>query len=163
MSYGHVYVARVAFGAKDAQTVRAFVEAEAHPGPSLIIAYSHCIAHGFDLSLGANQQKLAVQSGAWPLFRFDPKRAARGEPPLLLDSPHPTKRLTEYLQNETRFRMVEKLDKKRYQRLIEAAERYAREHINTYEQLAKLIVPPGTNPSELVQEDPTSHSKETVN
>src|SRR4029079_12295101 len=71
MSYGHVYVASVAFGAKDAQTVRAFAEAEAYPGPSLIIAYSHCIAHGYDLAHGAEQQKLAVDSGVWPLFRFD--------------------------------------------------------------------------------------------
>ncbi len=147
MSYGHVYVARVAFGAKDAQTVRAFIEAEAHPGPSLLIAYSPCIAHGYDLSQGAAQQKLAVQSGAWPLFRFDPHRAARGEPPLLLDSPHPTKRLREYMQNETRFRMVEKRDPKRYQQLLEAAERYAVQHTNVYEQLAKLIVPPGTEAS----------------
>ncbi len=147
MSYGHVYVARVAFGAKDAQTVRALVEAEAHPGPSLVIAYSPCIAHGYDLSQGAQQQKLAVQSGAWPLFRFDPHRAVRGEPPLLLDSAHPTKRLREYMQNETRFRMVEKRDPKRYQHLLEAAERYAAQHTSIYEQLARLIVPPGMEAS----------------
>ena len=76
MAYGHVYVARVAFGAKDAQTVKAFIEAEAYPGTSLIIAYSHCIAHGYDLASGLEQQKLAVDSGHWPLFRFDPRRAA---------------------------------------------------------------------------------------
>lgn len=145
MSYGHVYVARVAFGAKDAQTVRAFVEAEAHPGPSLIIAYSPCIAHGYDLRHGATQQQLAVQSGAWPLFRFDPHRATRGEPPLMLDSTHPTKRLREYMQNEMRFRMIEKRDPKRYQELIEAAERYASQHTSIYEQLARVIVPPGVD------------------
>ena len=82
MSYGHVYVARVAFGAKDHQTVKAFQEAEAYPGPSLVIAYSHCIAHGYDMAFGAEQQKLAVDSGVWPLYRFDPRRIAAGEPPL---------------------------------------------------------------------------------
>ncbi len=83
--YGHVYVARVAFGAKMTQTVQAFLEAEAYAGPSLIIAYSHCIAHGYDMAHGAAQQKLAVDSGVWPLYRFDPRRVAAGEPPLHLD------------------------------------------------------------------------------
>ena len=86
MSYGHVYVASIAFGAKDAQTVKALLEAEAYPGPSLIIAYSHCIAHGYDMAFGAEQQKLAVDSGVWPLYRFDPRRIAAGQPPLQLDS-----------------------------------------------------------------------------
>ncbi len=86
MSYGNVYVARVAFGAKDAQTVKAFLEAEAYPGPSLIIAYSHCIAHGYDMAFGTEQQKLAVDSGVWPLYRFDPRRIEAGQPPLQLDS-----------------------------------------------------------------------------
>ena len=83
--YGHVYVARVAFGAKMAQTAQAFLEAEAYPGPSLIVAYSHCIAHGYDMAQGAAQQKRAVESGVWPLYRFDPARLYRGEPPLHLD------------------------------------------------------------------------------
>ena len=83
--YGHVYVARVALGAKMPQTVQAFLEAEAYPGPSLIIAYSHCIAHGYDMANGATQQKLAVDSGVWPLYRFDPRRVAAGEPPMHLD------------------------------------------------------------------------------
>ena len=83
MNYGHVYVASVAFGARDAHTVKAFVEADSYPGPSLIIAYSHCIAHGYDLAYGADQQKRAVQSGIWPLYRFDPRRVAQGpkQPP----------------------------------------------------------------------------------
>ena len=80
--YGHVYVAKVAFGAKMAQTAQAFLEAESYPGPSLIIAYSHCIAHGYDMAHGASQQKLAVDSGVWPLYRFDPRRLVKGEPPL---------------------------------------------------------------------------------
>ena len=91
MSYGHVYVASVAFGAKDSQTVTAFQEAASYPGPSLIIAYSHCIAHGYDLRFGAEQQKLAVSSGIWPLFRYDPERIEQGEPPLIIDSMPGTK------------------------------------------------------------------------
>ena len=89
MAYGHVYVANVAFGARDAQTVKAFLDAESYPGPSLIIAYSHCIAHGYDMAYGLDQQKLAVESGYWPLFRYDPRFAKRGESPLKLDSAAP--------------------------------------------------------------------------
>ncbi|HEX9620509.1 MAG TPA: thiamine pyrophosphate-dependent enzyme, partial [Polyangiaceae bacterium] len=140
MSYGHVYVARVALGAKDAQTLRAFVEADAFPGPSLVIAYSHCIAHGYDLMHGAEQQKLAVECGVWPLYRFDPRRAVNGEPPLVLDSPPARRRVREYMQNEMRFRMVEKLDPKRFQRLLEAAERDAARRAEVYEQLSHLVV-----------------------
>ncbi len=149
MSYGHVYVARIAWGAKDAQTVKAFMEAEAHPGPSLIIAYSHCIAHGYDLSQGCNQQKLAVDSGAWPLYRFDPKRIAAGEPPLVLDSGTPKGSLREYMMNETRFRMVEKMDPKRFNKLMELAEQHAKRRTETYEQMAKLVVSAygGTQPA----------------
>ena len=89
MQYGHVYVARVAFGAKDSQTIAAFREAESYNGPALIIAYSHCIAHGFPLHLGLEQQKLAVDSGYWPLFRYDPRLVEKGETGLKLDSPAP--------------------------------------------------------------------------
>jgi pyruvate-ferredoxin/flavodoxin oxidoreductase len=138
MSYGHVYVAKVAFGAKDAQTVRAFVEAEAHPGPSLIIAYSHCIAHGYDLALGAHHQKLAVDSGAWPLFRYDPKRVDAGEPPLTLDSTPGKVNLREYLGTEARFRAVERLDAPRYERLVALAERDVEHRIELYKQLSHI-------------------------
>ena len=140
MAYGHVYVASVAFGAKDQQTIKAFAEADAHPGPSLIIAYSHCIAHGFELSQGCNQQKLAVDCGAWPLYRYDPKRIPAGEPPLVLDAGAPKGSLREYMLNENRFRMVEKMDPKRFAALMEFAERHARRRTETYEQLAKLVV-----------------------
>ena len=140
MAYGHVYVAHIAFGAKDQQTLKAFVEADAHPGPSIIIAYSHCIAHGYELSQGCNQQKLAVEAGAWPLYRFDPKRIPAGEPPLVLDSSPPKGSLREYMLNENRFRMVEKMDPKRFAMLMEYAERDARRRTETYEQLAKLVV-----------------------
>ena len=140
MAYGHVYVASVALGAKDQQTIKAFAEADAHPGPSLIIAYSHCIAHGFELSQGCNQQKLAVDCGAWPLYRYDPKRIPAGEPPLVLDAGAPKGSLREYMLNENRFRMVEKMDPKRFASLMEFAERNARRRTETYEQLAKLVV-----------------------
>jgi len=141
MGYGHVYVARVAFGAKDSQTVHAFLEAESFPGPSLIIAYSHCIAHGYDMAKGAEQQKLAVSSGVWPLYRFDPRRVAEGEPPLKLDSPPPRTSAKEYMRNETRFRMVEKLDGERFKRLLAAAERDARQRYAVYQQLAGVTIP----------------------
>ncbi len=149
MAYGHVYVAQVAFGAKDQQTLKAFVEADAHPGPSIIIAYSHCIAHGFELSQGCNQQKAAVDAGGWPLYRYDPKRISAGAPPLVLDSGPPKGSLRDYMLNETRFRMVEKMDPKRFALLMEYAERHARRRTETYEQLAKLVVSAhgGTQPA----------------
>src|SRR5262245_2919973 len=141
MGYGNVYVARVAFGAKDAQTVQSFLEAEAHPGPSLIIAYSHCIAHGYDMAHGAEQQKLAVSSGVWPLYRFDPHRAAAGEPPLKLDAPPPRTSARDYMRNETRFRMVEKIDPERFKKLLTRAEKDARQRYAVYEQLAGIRIP----------------------
>lgn len=105
MSYGNIYVGRVAFGAKDAHTVKVFEEAESFNGPSLIIAYSHCIAHGYSLSKGLEQQRLAVESGTWPLFRFDPRRTAEGLPALQIDSAVPKVRVADYLRNELRFKM----------------------------------------------------------
>ncbi|HEX7181835.1 MAG TPA: pyruvate:ferredoxin (flavodoxin) oxidoreductase, partial [Thermoanaerobaculia bacterium] len=143
MSYGHVFVARIAFGGKINQTVQALLEAESYPGPSLVIAYSHCIAHGYDLSLGVRQQELAVQSGVWPLYRFDPRRIAQGEPPLQLDSAPPRIRASEYMRNEDRFRRVEKLDPERFKRLTAAAERDAERRYAVYQQLAGLHVPRG--------------------
>jgi len=141
MGYGNVFVARVAFGAKDAQTVQAFVEAEAYPGPSLIIAYSHCIAHGYDMAYGAEQQKLAVGSGVWPLYRFDPRRIAQGEPPLKLDFAAPKASVKEYMRNEMRFRMVENQDPERFKGFIAAAERDAVRRYSVYQQLAGLTIP----------------------
>jgi pyruvate-ferredoxin/flavodoxin oxidoreductase len=125
-------------GARDAQTVRAFVEAESYPGPSLIIAYSHCIAHGYDMVHGADQQRLAVESGAWPLFRYDPRRVAAGEPGLKLDSGPAKASLREYMMNEGRFRMVEKKDPKRFARLLVEAEASTRQRRAMYEHLAGL-------------------------
>ncbi len=140
MSYGRVYVAQVAFGAKDAQTVRAFQEAESYPGASLIIAYSHCIAHGFDLAGGLDHQQAAVDCGMWPLFRFDPRRLALGEPPLKLDSRPPKFAVEQFAMTETRFRMLMKTNPEHAQELLQKADRAARARFDVYEQLAQLRV-----------------------
>ena len=138
MSYGSVYVARVAMGAKDSQTLRAFDEAERHPGPSLILAYSHCIAHGYAMHLGLEQQKLAVDSGAWPLYRFDPRRA---EGPLQLDSGPPKVPISRYLNNELRFRLTEKSDPTRFKELQAAAQEDADHRWNLHRRLAESQPP----------------------
>ena len=110
MSYGNIYVASVAMGAKDEHTLKAFIEAESYPGPSLIIAYSHCIAHGIalDQGIGARQQKLAVESGQWLLYRYDPRRAERGENPLQLDSAAAKSKVSDFMMSENRFKMLTK-------------------------------------------------------
>jgi pyruvate-ferredoxin/flavodoxin oxidoreductase len=139
--YGHVYVARVAFGAKMAQTAQAFVEAESYAGPSLIIAYSHCIAHGYDMAQGASQQKLAVDSGVWPLYRFDPRRIPKGEPPLHLDYSAPKVKVADYMRNESRFRMVERADPARYKKFVAESQAAAERRYSVYSQLAGIKVP----------------------
>ena len=142
MASGHAYVARVALGARDAQAVRAFEEAESYPGPSLIIAFSPCIAHGYDLRFGAEQQKRAVESGYWPVYRYDPRRLARGETPLVLDTTGPPKvPLADYVGQESRFRMVEQQDPPAFRELMATAERELRNRIALYEALAHLAVP----------------------
>jgi pyruvate-ferredoxin/flavodoxin oxidoreductase len=141
MAYGNVFVARVAFGAKDAQTVRALLEADSYPGPSIVVAYCHCIAHGYDLSQGLEQQKLAVECGYWPLYRFDPRRIAEGESPLKLDSGPPKGELGGYARNETRYRMVEQMNPEHFRHLLAAAQREVTNRFSVYEQLAKLTVP----------------------
>jgi pyruvate-ferredoxin/flavodoxin oxidoreductase len=139
--YGHVYVARVAFGAKMAQTAQAFLEAEAYPGPSLIVAYSHCIAHGYDMAQGAAQQKRAVDSGVWPLYRFHPTRLLNGEPPLHLDYGPPKAKVADYMRNESRFRMVERADPARFKKFLDDSEEAARRRYVVYQQLAGISVP----------------------
>jgi pyruvate-ferredoxin/flavodoxin oxidoreductase len=141
MTYGNVYVAHIAFGARDAQTVRAFVEAESYPGPSLLIGYSHCIAHGYDLVHGLAQQKLAVETGYWPLYRFDPRRRAAGESPLKLDSGAPKGKLVDFERNETRFRMVEQQDPDRFRALAESAQADIHTRWAMYESLARVLTP----------------------
>ncbi|MBI5444959.1 MAG: pyruvate:ferredoxin (flavodoxin) oxidoreductase [Deltaproteobacteria bacterium] len=138
MTYGNVYVAKVASGAKDVQTLKALQEADSYRGTSLVIAYSHCIAHGYDLAYGNEQQKLAVSSGHWPLYRFDPRRSERGENPLQLDSGAPSVPLKDYIYNETRYRMVEKMDRQRAQMLLKSAEEHVRDKFHFYEQLAAM-------------------------
>ena len=137
MNYGNVYVARVAMGAKDTQTVNAIYEAMRHPGPSLIIAYSHCIADGYNLSTGMEQQKLAVNTGAWPLYRYDPSRHDSGENPLKLDSRKPKEPLYAYTDNEARFRMLKMKDPDRAKELAKFAQEFVDERFELYERLAK--------------------------
>jgi pyruvate-ferredoxin/flavodoxin oxidoreductase len=137
MTYGHVYVAHVAFGANDTQTVRAFLEAESYPGPSLIIGYAHCIAHGIDISHGLSQQRKAVLSGHWPLFRFDPRQAEGGAFPLTLDSKGPAIPFTEYAYEETRYRSLKTLDPEVAARLAGEAEHDIQTRWKLYETLAR--------------------------
>jgi pyruvate-ferredoxin/flavodoxin oxidoreductase len=144
MAHGNVYVARVAFGAKDAQTVRAFVDADSFPGPAIIIAMSPCVAHGYDLSHGAEQQKLAVDCGYWPLYRYDPRRVAEGKSPLELDSQPPRGDLAAFMRNEARFRMVEDRDPERWKDLLAAARRDAESRYALYEQMARIAAPVGS-------------------
>ncbi len=140
MSYGGIYVAKVAFGFRDAQTVKAFQEAESYHGPSLILAYSHCIAHGYDMAHGCDQQKLAVDSGHWPLFRFDPRRLEKGEVPLQMDSGAPKIPMLQYVRNETRYRMIEQQNPEHFKKLMDQAQLDTTNRYSVYEQLAKLSV-----------------------
>jgi pyruvate-ferredoxin/flavodoxin oxidoreductase len=138
MTYGHIYVASVAMGYKDEHTLKAFLEAESYPGPSLIIAYSHCIAHGINLDagVGAKQQKLAVESGQWLLYRFDPRRADRGENPLQLDSAAPKGKVQDYLMSENRFKMLTKSKPEDAKRFFAQAQQDADRRWRHYQFLA---------------------------
>lgn len=138
MAYGNIYVARVAMGADDVQTLRAFLEAEAYDGPSLIIAYSHCIAHGIDMRKGLEQQKLAVQTGYWPLYRYNPSLAAEGKNPLIIDSKDPSLPLEKFIYNETRYRMLVQSDPERAEALLHQAEASVRARWKHYKELAAL-------------------------
>jgi pyruvate-ferredoxin/flavodoxin oxidoreductase len=138
MSYGTAYVARVAMGGNDAQTIRAFREAAAFDGPSLLIAYSHCIAHGYDLRHGMEQQKAAVASGHWPLFRYDPGLRREGKNPLQLDSKPPSLALATYAHNETRYTMLAHSDPEAAQRLLAAAQDDVLARWRLYEHLASM-------------------------
>jgi len=138
MDYGNVYVAHVAYGAKDIQTLRAFLEAEAHPGPSIIIAYSPCIAHGVDLSNNHRQQDLAVKSGHWPLFRYDPGRITQGQNPLHLDSAEPSIPYRDFIQSETRFSMLWHTHPNDAERFLQQAQKDVSHRFHYYQQLAEL-------------------------
>ncbi|MEJ5246960.1 MAG: pyruvate:ferredoxin (flavodoxin) oxidoreductase [Caldilinea sp.] len=136
MDYGYIYVARVAMGANDAQTLRAIQEAESYDGPSLIIAYSHCIAHGINMAKGMEQQRLAVESGYWPLYRYDPRLRAEGKNPFQLDSKPPKIRFRDYAMNETRYRMLMQSDPEAAEALMTQAEELISQHWKELERLA---------------------------
>ena len=140
MTYGNVYIARVAVGANDAQTVRAFLEAEAYNGPSLIIAYSHCIGQGYDLIHGLEQQEAAVLSGHWPLIRYNPDLLKEGKNPLQLDSKPPSLPLEKYIYNETRYSMLVRSDPEAAKRLLELAQEDVMMRWRLYEHWAAMEV-----------------------
>ena len=136
IAYADVYVARVAIGADPQQTLRAFREAEAYDGPSLIIAYSHCVAHGYDLRQGLSQQYGAVASGHWPLIRYDPVLRADDGNPFLLDSPRPRMSLADYRQNELRFRALAAAHPTEAERLVGLAQEVVDQRWRLYEAMA---------------------------
>ena len=138
MSYGYVYVARVAMGANDQQTLRALLEAESYDGPSLVIAYSPCIAHGYDMAKSLEQAKLAVQSGHWPMYRYDPRLAEKGQNPLIIESKEPSIPISQYAYNETRYKMLTQLDEARAEELMQAAQRDAKSRWTLYQQMAAM-------------------------
>jgi len=138
MNYGYCYVAKVAMGANDSHTIKAFMEAESYNGPSIIIAYSHCIAHGYDMVHGLDQQKNAVQTGYWPLFRYDPRLAAQGKNPFQLDSRAPSMKLKDYIYNETRYTMLVKSAPEEAHRLLELAQQDVLSRWKLYEYMAHM-------------------------
>jgi pyruvate-ferredoxin/flavodoxin oxidoreductase len=142
MTYGNVYVASVAMGAKDEHTLKAFLEAEAYDGPSIIIAYSHCIAHGIDMTTAMTDQKVAVESGQWLLYRYNPERTAAGENPLALDSRAPTRKVQEYLLQQTRFKMLTKSKPEDAQRLWKLAQQDVESRYRMYEYMASRKTEP---------------------
>jgi len=138
MSYGSVYVAQIAMGASDMQTLKAFLEADAYDGPSILIAYSHCIAHGYDLVHGCDQQKAAVQSGYWPLYRYNPDLAKLGKNPFQLDSRPPSLPLDKYIYNETRYTMLAHSDPEGARQLLKLAEEDVRDRWRLYTNMAAM-------------------------
>ena len=141
IAYGNVYVAKIAMGASDAQTVKAFVEAEKYDGPSIIIAYSHCVAHGYDLRYGMNHQKLAVESGLWPMFRYNPDLVKEGKNPMQLDYKGPQIDVKNFMYQETRFKMVEKLNADNAKEYLETARAHATNQYARYKNLEEISAP----------------------
>jgi pyruvate-ferredoxin/flavodoxin oxidoreductase len=142
INYGSVYVARLAFGANDMQTQKAFLEAEAYAGPSILICYSHCINHGYDLVHGLDQQKAAVQTGYWPLFRYNPDLAKQGKNPMQLDSRAPSLPLEKYIYNETRYSMLRQSQPEAAKALYDLAVEDVHSRWKLYEYMAAM---PGDN------------------
>jgi pyruvate-ferredoxin/flavodoxin oxidoreductase len=151
MAYENVYVAQVAFGAKDVQTVRAFMEAESYDGPSVLICYSPCIAHGVDMSNNLRQQDLAVNSGHWALFRYDPRKTEKGVNPLNIDSKAPSIPYRDYVSTETRFSVLNRTHPEAAERFLRLAQKHVETRFSLYEQLAHLAV----------QKAPTTEKSET--
>jgi pyruvate-ferredoxin/flavodoxin oxidoreductase len=138
MTYGYVYVAQVALGADPMQTMKAFIEAESYDGPSIIIAYTHCIAHGFNMMKGLGEQKKAVDSGHWPLYRFNPALREKGEHPLTLDSKAPSLKIEEYIYGENRYRILQKANPERAKEYLDQAQRHAEFKYKLYKQLSEM-------------------------
>jgi pyruvate-ferredoxin/flavodoxin oxidoreductase len=145
MTYGYVYVAQVAMGANPRQTIQAFREAESYDGPSLIIAYSTCIAHGINMAKGMDQEALAVKCGYWPLYRYDPRLREQGENPLQPDSREPSVPLREYAYNENRYRMLLQSHPERAERLLEEAQQAVVDRWRKYQHMAAMEVDPGAD------------------
>jgi pyruvate-ferredoxin/flavodoxin oxidoreductase len=140
MNYGTAYVAKIAMGGNDSHTIKAFMEAESYDGPSIIIAYSHCIAHGYDMVHGLDQQKLAMQSGYWPLFRYDPRLASEGKNPFQLDSRPPSIKLKDYVYNETRYTMLAKSNPEQAHHLLDLAQKDVLDRWKIYENMVHMPV-----------------------
>lgn len=153
MSYGYVYVASVALGAQEGHTLRAFLEAASYPGPSLVMAYTHCVAHGYDLRFGARQQKLAVDSGVWPLYRYDPRSIDQGKPPLVIDAEGDKVPVSEYMKNETRFKMVERLDPEGFKKYAAQSQVSARRRMAVYRHISQLRLPATNQTGESAPEE----------
>ena len=136
MTYGYVYVASIAMGANQTQCLKAFLEAESYPGPSLIIAYSPCINHGIDMSHTQQEEKLAVEAGYWLLYRYNPLLAEEGKNPLLLDSREPKLDYYDFLKNEIRYRSLEQQYPEQAKKLFKQAAREAKERYANYKKLA---------------------------
>ena len=148
MTYGNVYVASIAMGAKDEHTLKAFLEAEAYEGPSIIIAYSHCIAHGIDMTTAMSDQKIAVESGQWLLYRYHPERGAIGENPLSLDSRAPSRKVQDWLLQQTRFKMLTKSKPEAAERLWKQAQKDVETRFHMYEYMASRKTEPAPAPQE---------------
>ena len=161
IAYGNVYVARIAMGANPQQTLTAFREAEAYAGPSLILAYSHCIAQGINMEKGLEQQQLAVHSGYWPLVRYDPMVRAEGGNPFQVDSPRPRIPLEEYRYKELRYRTLIKADPAEADRLLGLAQHAVEQRWEVYEEMATQAL--GRFPDDTTRKDPSSADRVSEN
>jgi len=163
MDYSNVYVAHVAYAGKDTQTLNAFLEAEAHNGPSIIIAYAPCIAHGVDLSNNHRQQDLAVKSGHWPLFRYDPSKAKAGKNPMKLDSAEPSIPYRDFVKTETRFSMLWQTHPEAAERFLAQAQQDVKNRYHYYKQLSELEWNETTDISEVIVQIKADSLKEVNN